>query len=115
MGFLKFLKKILKRKEVSREPYVEKDTKRDKCQYLQECIENGYVLNCMTSMDEGAHYICGIGSHCKQDFSAIMSAIKDGVGAPEEINRALRYYGIEECEHGLSKQELQILQEKGKS
>ena len=95
MGFLKFLKKIFQRKDVSREPHIEKDTKCDKCQYLQECIENGYVLNCMTVMDKREHYIVGLGSHCKQDFNMIMSAIKDGVGVPEEINEALRHYGIE--------------------
>lgn len=102
MGFLKFLKKIFQRKEVSREPYIEKDTKCDKCQYLQECIENGYVLNFMTVMDKREHYIVGLGSYCKQDFNMIMSAIKDGVGVPEEINGSLRHYGIEERKHGLS-------------
>ena len=102
MGFWKIFKKIFKRKKVSSEPYVEKDTKCDKCQYLQECIENGYVINCITLMDEREHYICGIGSHCKQDFNMIMSAIKDGVGVPEEINEALIHYGIEEVSHGLS-------------
>ena len=102
MKFWKILERIFKRKEVPSEPYVEKDTKCDKCQYLQECIENGHVLNCMTFMDEREHYIVGLGSHCKQDFNMIMSAIKDGVGVPEEINEALRHYGIEECNHGLS-------------
>ena len=102
MKFCKILERIFKRKEVPSEPYVEKDTKCDKCQYLQECIENGYVLNCMTFMDEREHYIVGLGSHCKQDFNMIMSAIKDGVGVPEEIIEAMKHYGIEECNHGLS-------------
>ena len=102
MGFWKILEKLFKRKTEEVKPYVEKDTKCDKCEYFQECIENGYVLNCMTVMDEREHYIVGIGAHCKQDFSMIMSAIKDGVGVPEEINEALRHYGIEKCNNGLS-------------
>ena len=96
MKFWKILERIFKRKEVPSEQYVEKDTKCDKCQYLQECIDNGYVVNCGRPFDERNHYIAGLGSHCKQDFNMIMSAIKDGVGLPEEINEALRHYGIEE-------------------
>ena len=42
MKFWEMFEKIFKRKKVPSEPYVEKDTKCDKCQYLQECIENGY-------------------------------------------------------------------------
>ena len=101
MGFWKIIEKLFKREAEKAQPYIEKDTKCDKCQYLQECIENGYVLNYMTFMDEREHYIVGLGSHCKQDFNMIMSTIKDGVGVPEEINKALRHYGIEEIEHGL--------------
>ena len=102
MKFWEMFEKIFKRKKVPSEPYVEKDTKCDKCQYLQECIDNGYVVNYGRLLDERNHYIAGLGSHCKQDFNLIMSAIKDGVGVPEEINEALRHYGIEECNHGLS-------------
>lgn len=101
MKFWEMFEKIFKRKEVPSEPYVEKDTKCDKCQYLQECIENGYVLNCSRTLDERNHYIVGLGSHCKQDFNMIMSAIKDGVGVSEEIIEDMKHYGIEECNHGL--------------
>lgn len=96
MKFWKILERIFKRKEIPSEPYVEKDTKCDKCQYLQECIDNGYVVNCGRTLDERNHYIVGLESHCKQDFNLIMSAIKDGVGVPEEIDEAFRHYGIEE-------------------
>lgn len=102
MGFLKIFEKLFKRKTEEVRPYIEKDTKCDKCEYLQECIVNGHVINCMTFMDKREHYIVGIGAHCKQDFSMIMSAIKDGVGVPEEINEDLRHYGIEMGNNGLS-------------
>lgn len=102
MGFWKTLEKIFKRKTEEVKPYVEKDTKCDKCEYLQECIDKGNVVYCSMSCDYREHYIAGIGAHCKQDFSMIMSAIKDGVGVPEEINEALRHYGVEVGNNGLS-------------
>ena len=76
--------------------YIERDTNCDKCPKLKDCISSGNVLRTTIGVDTREHYIMGIGSHCKQDFSMIMSAIKDGAGVPEEINEALRHYGIEE-------------------
>lgn len=67
MRFLKIFKKIFKRKEkwIPLPPYVEKDTKCDKCEYLQECIDNGNVVDCRTFDDLRSHYIKGPGFFAK--------------------------------------------------
>ena len=46
--------------------YIEQDTKCDKCEYLSECEENGYVLNCTIEMDNRQHFIPGRGANCKK-------------------------------------------------
>lgn len=85
MGFWKILEKLFKRETVEVKPYVEKDTKCDKCEYLQECIDKGNVVYCSMSYDEREHYIRGIGAFGRCDFDNIISAIKSGVEPPEEI------------------------------
>lgn len=49
-------------KEFKAEPYEEKDTKCDKCRYLQDCIKRGNVINCATVMDKKSHFVCGLDS-----------------------------------------------------
>lgn len=49
-----------------RKPYVEKDTKCDKCKLLQECISAGNVVETTLDVDERRHYIMGLGVLCKE-------------------------------------------------
>lgn len=67
MGFWKIFEKLFKRKTDEVEPYVEKDTKCDKCEYLQECIAEGKVIDCRNIEDTRSHYIKGLGSCIKCD------------------------------------------------
>ena len=66
MGFLKIFKRIFEKKQkVDLAPRIEKDTKCDKCEYLQECIDEGEVIDCRTFEDTRSHYIKGLGSYTK--------------------------------------------------
>ena len=67
MGFWKILEKLFKRKADEVKPYVEKDTKCDKCEYLQECIAEGKVIDCRNFEDTRSHYFKGLGSCIKCD------------------------------------------------
>lgn len=68
---MKFLKKLReyfwKNKKVAPAPRIEKDTKCDKCEYLQECIDDGRVIDCKNLEDMRSHYIKGLGSYAKCD------------------------------------------------
>ena len=66
MRFLKIFKRIFEKKQkVDPTPRIEKDTKCDKCEYLQECIDEGKVIDCRTFEDTRSHYIGGLGARCK--------------------------------------------------
>ena len=54
-------------KTIAPKQYVEKDTKCDKCEYLQECISNGSVVNCRSFDDTRDRYIKGRGSFGRCD------------------------------------------------
>lgn len=54
--FQKFVKK----------PYVEKYTKCDKCKLLEECKEEGRLIEVTTEQDSSQHYIMGCGDPCKE-------------------------------------------------
>lgn len=54
-------------KEYKPRKYREKDTKCDKCKYLQECIDEGKVIDCRNIEDTRSHYIKGLGSYVKCD------------------------------------------------
>ena len=64
-----FLKKLFRKKKSKKqyEPYVEKDTKCDKCEYLDECKTRGQVVNIQTMGDSLEHYV-GLGCNCKHDL-----------------------------------------------
>lgn len=47
--------------------HVEQDTKCDKCEYLQECIYNGRVIDCKNLEDMRGHYIKSLCSFAKCD------------------------------------------------
>lgn len=49
------------------EPYTERFTKCDKCEYLKECRESGQLIEITTLCDSHEHYTSGIGSFCKKD------------------------------------------------
>ena len=66
MRFLKIFRGIFKKKQkADPTPRIEKDTKCDKCEYLQECIDEGEVIDCRTFEDTRSHYIGGLGERCK--------------------------------------------------
>lgn len=68
MRFLKIFRRIFKKKQkVATTPRIEKDTKCDKCEYLQECIDEGKVVDCRNFEDMRSHYIKGLGSYAKCD------------------------------------------------
>lgn len=66
----KLLKKIFKIHSPSKEwtnirtEYVEKNTRCDKCKFLNECES---VLDCTKMADTRKHYICMLGGECKLD------------------------------------------------
>ena len=43
------IKRLFKKKETEYKPYIESDTECDKCEFLQQCKDNGYVINCTIS------------------------------------------------------------------
>lgn len=49
-----------------KEPYVEKYTKCDKCKLLEECKEEGRLIEVTTEQDSSQHYIMGCGYPCKE-------------------------------------------------
>lgn len=49
-----------------KEPYVEKYTKCDKCKLLEECKEEGRLIEVTTEQDSSQHYIMGRGDPCKE-------------------------------------------------
>lgn len=66
MRFLKIFKRIFEKKQKADPTQrIEKDTKCDKCEYLQECIDEGEVIDCRTFEDTRSHYIGGLGARCK--------------------------------------------------
>ena len=68
MRLWKIIKKIFKKKQkVATAPRIEKDTKCDKCEYLQECIDDGRVIDCKNLEDMRSHYIKSLGSFAKCD------------------------------------------------
>lgn len=95
MGFWKILGKLFKREAKEAQPYVEKYTKCDKCEYLQECIDKGNVVDCSMTYDKREHYIKCLGVFGRCDFENAVSAIKNGIEPPEEIMEAMKHYGIE--------------------
>ena len=66
MRFLKKFKRMFGEKQkVAPAPRIEKDTKCDKCEYLQACIADGTAIDCRTLEDTRSHYIGGLGARCK--------------------------------------------------
>ena len=57
----------MKVKTIAPEQCVEKDTKCDRCEYLQECINNGIVVDCSCPGDTRSHYVKGRGSFGRCD------------------------------------------------
>ena len=51
-------------KRYQQKKYVEEDTECDKCEFLKQCNENGYVINCTTSCDDREHFIGGVEGNC---------------------------------------------------
>lgn len=78
-------------------PYVEKDTECDKCQYVQWCNENGYVLNNTTPECTREHFVKGRGGKCRKEdeilsgrkLSELPSISRDS----EIIQKAIEKFG----------------------
>lgn len=60
------IKWIFKKKKVEYKPYIELDTECDKCEFLYQCKNDGYVVNCTIYEDTREHFIRGLGSNCKK-------------------------------------------------
>lgn len=96
MRFLNFFKRKIK----PIEHYTEKDTECDKCYKLNECIKNGYVVNCTYSLDTREHYIKGRGCVCvkgceeflEMKLSEILN-IADTVEMKEFVKKAIEQLG----------------------
>lgn len=54
--------------EFVKEPYVEKYTKCDKCELLQECISTGNVVETTMDIDGRRHFVIGLGVMCKEKY-----------------------------------------------
>ena len=52
-------------KKYRQRKYVEKDTDCDKCEFLDKCKDDGYVINCTSFEDSREHYMSGLGSNCR--------------------------------------------------
>lgn len=55
-------------KEYKPRKYKEKDTKCDKCRYLEKCIKKYNVIDCTTTQDTRQHYIVGRCCNCKENI-----------------------------------------------
>lgn len=53
-------------KKYRQRKYVEKDTDCDKCEFLEQCKNDGYVINCTSFEDSREHYMRGLGSNCRK-------------------------------------------------
>lgn len=67
---LETLQKLFKKKNVAHQPkpYVEKDTKCDNCEHLEDCLKKDLLLNIRCYDDEKDHFIGVYKSICKKDF-----------------------------------------------
>ena len=74
-----FGKKIPKLKYI--EPYIEKDTECDKCEYLDECKKESIVVEYTRYEDTRSHYIVSLGNCCKK---VCWAEIKHAKNLPEK-------------------------------
>ena len=51
--------------------YVEGFTECDKCEYLNECLKRGYLINTTSLGDNFQHYVREMGSHCIRHDEAL--------------------------------------------
>ena len=63
---LNIIKRLFKKKETKYKPYIERYTECDKCELLEQCKDDEYVVNCTIFDDSREHYIRGLGSNCKK-------------------------------------------------
>jgi hypothetical protein len=63
---LDIIKRIFRKKKTEYKPYIEHDTECDKCEFLEQCKDDGYVINCTTYYDSRQHFIRGLGSNCRK-------------------------------------------------
>lgn len=76
-GWSTLFKKRRKESQKQHTPRIERDTECDTCQYLKECLSEGYLLNCSSLEDARAHYIKGRGCECKMGVSISAKELED--------------------------------------
>lgn len=95
--FLKFPIRCPHFKKYIPKPYVEKDTECDKCQYVQWCAENGYVINSTTGFDTREHFIHGRSCKCRKEDELLggrkLSELLSVIGNSEIIQKAIEKFG----------------------
>lgn len=66
---IRWIKKLFHKKEVkfNKSEHIERDTKCDKCEFLESCILCGNVIECTSGEDTKRHYIKGLVSECKKE------------------------------------------------
>lgn len=76
-----FTKLFKRQKEQEYEyvPYVEKDTECDKCEYLHECLNKGFLINVTIIEDVRSHYIGALKAPCKKTVSTSWEEMWGGV------------------------------------
>lgn len=62
--FRKLLRKFRKAEETKSFEYVEKDTRCDKCEFLEECKENGCLIEITSLEDTRSHFARSLGCKC---------------------------------------------------
>ena len=68
MTYKEFFRKMFKvSSPKTNQPYIERDTRCDKCDRLQECLKEDILLDATTTYDSRKHYIRGMGAECKVD------------------------------------------------
>ena len=61
------IKKWIFRKNKNKHiPYIEHDTECDKCIYLEQCKNDGFIINRTTCGDTREHFIIGFKSYCRK-------------------------------------------------
>lgn len=62
--FRKLLRKFGKAEETKQFEYVEEDTKCDKCEFLNKCMGNGYLIEITRLGDARSHFARDFGCDC---------------------------------------------------
>lgn len=92
---LETLKKLFKKKNVTHQPkqYVEKDTKCDNCEHLEDCLKKDLLLNTRYFDDEKDHFIVSYKSVCKKDYENMHNTYYRQQGGCDFCDYYSSYFG----------------------